>query len=114
MTSSPQSARYCVATAPGSKRVRSSTTIPSKTIMRGLASPSRARLQQDFVVVDNYKLIELVENVGFESNHAAVAILLLLIDNFFDDVDRVPDKNRSCEPQLVDAIERDHCFLDLA
>src|ERR1700692_1147546 len=114
MTSAPQSARYCVATAPGSKRVRSSTTISSKSIMRGLASPSRARLQQDFVVVNNYKFIELVENVRFESDYAPVAILLLLVDHFLDHVDGVPDEHRSREPQFVYAIERDPCFLDLA
>src|SRR5580693_9032767 len=112
MISAPQSARYCVATAPGSSRVRSSTTIPSKSSMR--ANPLRARLQQDFIVVNNHKLIELIENVRFESDHTAVAVLLLLIDHLLDDMDGVPDEHRSREPQLVDAIERDHCFLDLA
>src|ERR1700719_56645 len=114
MTSAPQSARYCVATAPGSKRVRSSTTISSKSIMHGLASPSRARLKQDFVVVNNHKFIELVEHVCFESYHTTVVVLLLFVDHLLNHMDGVADENRSREPQLVDAIERDDCFLDLA
>ena len=74
---------------------------------------SCARLQQDLVVIDQYRLAVLVEHRSLERHYAAFGFFFLG-DYFLGDVNRVADEHRPGEAQLVDTIECDYSVGNLA
>src|SRR5258708_3918529 len=108
MTSAPKSASHCVATAPGRRRVRSRTVIPSSAVMSQFSCPS---FHYAPVRLNHHPLIALIHHRRLECPDAALSFLHLLVHHTLGHVHRIANEHWRDESQLVDPVKRDDRFV---